>query len=172
MFSLFKRSYSPKERALFRFLRKNDLFHFLTDDELAEFVPFLHNRTYRASEIVFFRHDPSQALYLVKEGRISISIDIEGRFEELHVVGPAGFLGEHALLENKRRLYHATCLSETAELYVIPRLNIMEIFEDHVAIKAKVMAALAERQSLLQQNLFNAYQSSFGFFDLSQVFNK
>lgn len=172
MFSLFKRTYSPRERGLFRFLRKNDLFHFLTDDELSEFLPFLHQREYRASEIVFFRNDPSQALYLVKAGTIGISIDIEGRFEELYTIGPSGFLGENALLANKRRMYHATCLSENAELYVIPRLNLMEIFEDHTEIQAKVMTAFAERQSKLQESLFKAYEASFGFFDLSQVFSK
>jgi CRP-like cAMP-binding protein len=170
MLSLFKRSYSPKDRSTFRFLRKNQLFHQLTDDELAEFLPFLHLRDYRASEAVFFRGDPSQALYVVKDGRVSVSIDVEGRFEELYTVGSAGFFGENALLSSRKRLYHATCQSEVAQIYVIPHLNIAEILDDHPRIKAKIVMALAIYQNQLQENLFKAYQSSFGFFELSQVF--
>lgn len=170
MLNIFKRTYSPKERSIFRFLRKNMLFRELTDDELAEFLPFMHLRSYKDSEAVFFRSDPSQALYLIKEGRITISIDIEGRFEELYTSSVPSFFGENALLPKKQRLYHATCSSDTAELYVIPHLNIIEVFEDRPAVRGKMMAALAEYQGQLQANLFKAYQSSFGFFDLAQIF--
>ncbi len=142
----------------------------LDDDELSEFLPFMHLREYRASEAVFFRGDPSQALYIIREGKISVSIDIEGKFEELYTASVPDFFGENSLLESKKRLYHATCSSETAQLYVIPRLNIMEIFEDQPSIRGKIMAALAESQGQLQERLFKAYQSSFGFFDLAQVF--
>ena len=170
MLNIFKRTYSPKERDIFRFLRKNMLFRELNDEELAEFLPFMHLRTYRTSEAVFFRSDPSQALYLIKEGKVSVSIDIEGRFEELYTSGVPAFFGENALLPNRQRLYHATCTSETAQLYVIPHLNIMEIFENHPATQGKMMMALAEYQGQLQENLFQAYQSSFGFFDLAQIY--
>lgn len=172
MFNLFKKTYSPQERAIFRFLRKNTLFHELTDDELAEFLPFMHLRKYSKREIVFFREDPSQALYIVKSGLISLNIDVEDQFEELTRVGPAEFFGDNSLLANKKRIYHALCISDISQLYVIPRLNIMEIFEDHLEIKTKMMSAMADYYNEYTASLFNAYRETFGFFDLTKVFPK
>jgi CRP-like cAMP-binding protein len=169
---IFKRTYSPRERSTFRFLRKSALFRQLTDDELADFLPILHLRDYRQSEVIFFRGDPSQALYIVREGRVSLTLDVGERFEELQVLSPSNFFGEGALVEGRRRPYNAISLSDATRLYVIPALNLMEIFSHSVVVKAKMMTALAEHFSQQQDSLFKTYQSTFGFFDLSEVFNR
>ena len=170
--NFFKKTYSPQERAIFRFLRKNALFQELVDKELAEFLPFMHLRTYQKNEIVFFRGDPSQALYIVKSGTVSLSIDIEDQFEELTRVFTAEVFGDNSLLDGKQRIYHALCISEKSELYVIPRLNIMEIFQDNQKIKVKMMSAMANYYNEYTSSLFSAYRETFGFFDLTKVFSK
>ena len=35
-----------------------------------EFVPYLYPRKYKKDEVVFFRDDPSQALYIVKREKL------------------------------------------------------------------------------------------------------
>ena len=153
-------------------MRKNALFGDLEDKELSEFLPFMHLRTYNRNEIVFFRGDPSQALYIVKSGTISLNIDIEDQFEELTRVTAADFFGDNSLLENKHRIYHAICISDSGQLYVIPRLNIIEIFEDNLKIKVKMMSAMADYYNGYTSSLFSAYRETFGFFDLTKVFPK
>jgi len=170
MYNPFKRTYSQQDKELFRFLIKNHLFESLDDREMSEFVPFMHLRTYEKNEVIFFRNDPSQALYLVKDGEVAINLDIEEGFEELAKFGPTDSFGDDALLENAFRIYNAVCAVEKTQIYVIPTTNIVEIFESNYRIKAKMMSAMAKAYSHYTENLFKAYQESFGFFELGKSF--
>ena len=166
----FKKSYSVKELNLFRFFAKNLLFEKLTREEISVFVPYLHLRNYQKNEAIFFRNDPSRALYIVKTGRVSINIDIADKFEFLKFAKPCESFGNNALLADTTRVYNAIVDSDYCDLYVIPQVNIMEIFDAHIAIRAKMLTALSEIYNQGTVNLFRAYQSTFGFFDLSQAY--
>ncbi len=135
---------------------------------MSEFLPFMHLRNYGKNEVVFFRGDPSQALYIVKKGIISLNIDIEDQFEELMKVKTASFFGDNSLLPDKHRIYHAVCVTESAQIYVIPRLNIVEVFESNLKIKSKMMTAMADYYNGYTSQLFTSYRESFGFFDLNK----
>jgi CRP/FNR family transcriptional regulator, cyclic AMP receptor protein len=172
MFNPFKKSYSKEDKELFRFLLRNNLFDKLTEEELAAFLPYLHLRTYVRNEVVFFRGDPSQALYIIQEGEVLLNLDIEDEFEELARLGPTQAFGDNALLENTFRIYNAVCGSDKCKLYVLSNTNIWEIFENDVTIRAKMMAAMAEDYNRFTFNLFRAYKESFGFFDLGRAFNR
>lgn len=166
----FKKSYSNKELQLFRFLNKIKLFERLTYDELALFTPFMFKRTYMQNEVVFFRNDPSQALYLIKSGSISLNIDMQDKFEVLAILNKGQAFGDNALLDNTRRIYTSLAITEKAEIYVIPQVNLLEVFENHSNIKAEVFNSLAELYNSYTTNLFNAYRSSFGFFNLGEAY--
>lgn len=166
----FKKSYSNKELQLFRFLNKIKLFERLTYDELALFTPFMFKRTFMQNEVVFFRNDPSQALYLIKSGSISLNIDMQDKFEVLAILNKGQAFGDNALLDNTRRIYTSLVITEKAEIYVIPQVNLLEVFENHSNIKAEVLNSLAELYNSYTANLFNAYRSSFGFFNLGEAY--
>ena len=170
MINPFRKSYSPKEISFFRFLTRIKLFEKLTYGEMAHFLPYLFLRTYKSEEAVFFRGDPSNALYLVKNGKVSINVDIKGRFEQLRMVQPGEAFGSNSLIDHSFRFYNAVVASESAELYVIPKVNIFEIFHEHEKIKAKMMTSMAEIYNQLASNLFKSYKASLGFFSLSQVY--
>ena len=172
MLNPLKKTYSASDKQLFRFLQKNLLFERLEDSELAEFVPFLHLRTYKRDEAIFFRKDPSQAIYIVKSGEVALNLDIEDKFEELTRVGVSQSFGDNALLDATYRIYNAVCTTETSEIFVLATTNILEIFENNVNIRAKMMTAMAENYEKQNVNLFRAYQESFGFFDLGRAFMK
>lgn len=166
----FNKTYSAAELAQFKFLAKNRLFSALTKDEMAVFLPYLHVRTYEENEAVFFRNDPSQALYIVKSGVVATHIDIKDKFEFLKHIHVGDSFGNSCLIQGTRRLYNAFVESDDCELYVIPQVNILEIFNDHVAIKAQMLSALCEMYQETNANLFKAYQSTFGFFDLGKIY--
>ncbi len=166
----FRRSYTIEEMNSFRFLQRQSLFADLDHDELHHFLPYLYLREYKANEVVYFRDDPSQALYLVKSGEVRLYIDIGDKSEDLTTCCEAEVFGENALLAGSRRTANAVTHSNLCELYVIPQPNILRIFEAHVEIKAKMYAALAYIYEAHTVNLFRAYRSSFGFFDLSSAF--
>ncbi len=168
----FQKMYSEQEEEMFTFLRKNFLFNSLTNRELHEFIPFLYPRNYEQNEVIFFRGDPSQALYLVREGSVLITIDMQDTFEELSELHTHGVFGENALLEGAMRVYNAVCSSEKCSLYVIPSSNLAEIFEGNTTIKAKMLEAMARYHNHYMTRLFAAYKASFGFFNLGMAYGK
>lgn len=170
MWNPFARKYSLKDKQLMNFLRKMLLFSCLTDEELMTFLPNLYLRNYSKDEIVFFRNDPSQALYIVKSGQIRLDLDIGERFEELGKVKTGGLFGENCLVSGSNRLYNAICCDSVTELYILPLANILEIFEEYPVIKSKMYEMVAQHQQEYIQNLFNAYREAFGIFELSHSY--
>jgi len=170
MINPFSRSYTRDELRLFEFLQKNKLFAHLTRKEMSEFLPHLYLRNYQHNEVIFFRNDPSQALYLIKSGTIALKVDVNDNFETFAHIKTNASLGNNALIEKTKRIYSAIVESETAQLYVVPQVNILNIFDSHVKIKAKVFASLAAIYNNNTTNLMKAYQATSGFFDLEQVY--
>ncbi len=172
MMNPFKRTYTPYELKYFDFLAKNKLFERLNKKEMLPFLPYLHLRKYPKNEAIFFRNDPSQALYLIKKGQVALEMDIKDHFETIVVVEDHVALGHNALLNNSRRLYNAIVRSDSALIYVIPQVNIQSIFDRHAIIKAKMLESLAE---IINENfgiLFSSYKDTHGFFDLEEVFRE
>ncbi len=172
MINPFKKSYSIKELNLFRMLSKVKPFERLNYEEMALFLPHLYLREYTIEEAVFFRNDPSNAIYIVKSGKVTLNIDINKSFEVLQVLKSGGYFGHNALIENSVRVYTAIVISEVSELYVLPKVNIMEVFDRRARVKAKMMTSLAELYNEFNQSIFKTYRSSLGFFNLSDAYQK
>ena len=172
MINPFKKTYSIKELNLFRSLSRVKPFEKLNYDEMALFIPYLHLRQYKNDEVVFFRNDPSNAFYIVKSGKVSLNIDVNNQFEVLMVVKSGGFFGHNAFIDISKRMYTAIVITEVSELYVLPKVNIMEIFESRSQIKAKMMTSISEMYNEFNKNIFDTYRSSLGFFNLSDAFKK
>jgi CRP-like cAMP-binding protein len=168
----FKKSYDHKQIVLFKFLKEIKLFEQLTFEQLSHFLPFMHMRIYKQNEVVFFRDDPSHALYLNQRGEISLTIDIQDRFENLGVLHDNKSFGDNALIPEAHRIYNAVVASEKAQIYVIPQINIFEIFDHYPKIKAKVLESYTQQQNEYVARLFSTYKSNFGFFDLGHVYGK
>jgi len=172
MINPFKKSYTSKELNTFRFLSRIKLFERLNYKEMSYFLPYFYLREYKMEEVVFFRNDPANALYLVKSGKVSINIDIEDEFEQLSIIKSGGAFGESALLLDSNRIYTSIVHTERAELYVLPKVNIHEIFQGHTVIKTKMMESLSQLYNDYMVNLFKGYRSSLGLFNLSLVYKE
>ncbi|MCH7412854.1 cyclic nucleotide-binding domain-containing protein [Belliella sp. R4-6] len=172
MINPFSKTFTASELAVFEFLSEVKFFERLKNSEMAKFLPTIHNRKYVKDEVVFFRNDPSQALYILRRGNVRLTIDIMDSFETILEVGKGGAFGENSLMENAKRIYTAIVDSEEAEIMVIPHFSVQEIFEANPKIKAKMMTSLAEFYNQNNQKLFRSYQSSFGFFNLAQMFEE
>ena len=172
MLNPFKKKYTQEEQDLFNFMNEVKYFEQLTFEELSLFKPFMYERTYKQNEVVFFRGDPSYALYIVKNGEVSLNIDVKDKFEELTILSEKGTFGDNSILDNTERIYSSIVVSEKAELYVIPQINIHEIMNSHPEVRAKMMTSYAELYNDYTSNLFKIYKSSFGFFELGSVYNK
>jgi len=171
MINPFRRSYKSEEISLFRFLEKIKLFEALSYEEMCQFAPHMYLRSYKIDEVVFFRSDPSNAFYIIKNGQISLNIDVNGKFQTLTTNKSGEAFGDNALMPNTSRIYTSVVVSETADLYVIPQINIEEIFSGDPRIKAKMMTSLAELYNSYTTKIFKAYRSDYGFFDLAHGYS-
>ena len=120
MFNPFKKKYSKKELELIAFLAQTRHFEKLDEDELALFLPCMYLRTYQQDEVVFFSGDPSHALYIINKGSVSLTIDVNDRFEKLADSHRGSIFGDNSLIEDAKRIYTTVVTSEKAQLFVIP----------------------------------------------------
>ena len=159
----FSKTYEPQELRMFDFLQGIKFFELLKQQELARFLPTMHERKYVRDEVIFFSKDPSQALYLIRKGQVDLTIDLSENFETIMQLKRGDAFGENSLLENSKRTYTALVSSDEAELLVIPQFALLEIFNNNPKIKAKMMSSLAEFYNANNQRLFRSYRESFGF---------
>lgn len=165
----FQRSYSLKEKQVFDFLEEVKLFSTLTYEEKSFFLPYLYLRKYKQDEVIFFRGDPAHALYVVREGEVNLMLDVDQTFEKLAGVRQQQSFGNNALIPETKRQYSAMVRSEEAELYVVPHVNINDIFSEKSKIKAKMLSALSSMYEQHVENLYESYRASKGFFSLDLV---
>ncbi|BDD02699.1 Crp/Fnr family transcriptional regulator [Aureibacter tunicatorum] len=166
-----QKKYTDKELASLKFLSKVSLFNSLTYKEMEAFLPFLYSRDYIENEAIFFRNDPSNGLYIVKEGEVSLSYEIGGELEEVQTVSSHKAFGDNALLGKAKRIYNAVVKSKGgAVVIVIPKVNILRVFEKHPKIEAKMMKSLCSEYNDYTYKLFDAYKKTYGFFNLKEVY--
>ncbi len=168
----FSRIYSEEEQKIFDFLKTIPLFEKLTEKELSVFLPHLHERIYNADEVVFFRNDPSHALYIIKKGRVQLKLDINDSIEELKTLDTGSTMGENCILDGTKRPMNAYVISEKAHFYVIPRDSLMVIFDNSPEIKAKMMESFARMNETRIKKLYKFYRNSVGLFNLADIYSE
>ena len=167
----FQKTYTVDEINTFRFLRHCDLFHDFSEREMELFMPYMYEREYNENEVIFFRGDPSTALYILKSGRVKLNIEVNDSFEELADLKNKGIaFGDNAIIGDGKRFYNAIVCSQKSILYVIPSINIMDVLNSNPKVKAKMMKNLAVRYRGYVESLFRVYQNNYGFFELNPVF--
>ena len=168
----FSRIWSNDEQEVFNFLKGLPLFANLTEKELNMFLPNLHERTYRIEEVVFFRNDPSHALYILRKGKVNLNLDVNDNFEVLTELTAGSVFGDNCILDGTKRPMNAIVVSEEANFYVIPKDNLLKIFENRLEIKAKMMESLALINEMKMKKLFKFYRSTIGLFNLGDIYKK
>ncbi len=112
--------------------------------ELREVAQIVHKREYRADEPVFYQGDPGLGMYIIKEGKVLISIEDErGSEKELALLSDGDFFGEIALLDESPRSATAMCKTECS-LIGFFRPDLFEIIEKNPSLGVKIVLKLAE----------------------------
>ncbi len=100
---------------------------------------------FEAGEVLFFQDDPGDALYLVEEGSIEISVMApNGRKLSLNVMKPNDVFGEIAVLDGGSRTATATAL-EASKLLVVKRQDVLELIRKSPDVAVELIAMLCGR---------------------------
>jgi CRP/FNR family transcriptional regulator/CRP/FNR family cyclic AMP-dependent transcriptional regulator len=102
-------------------------------------------RGYRRGEILFHKDDPGTSLFLVRTGRIKISVfSSEGKEAVFTVHGPGDVFGELALLDGAPRSATATAL-EPSRLLTVDRAAFVAFLRDQPDAALILLGDLAAR---------------------------
>ena len=121
-------------------LRNNPLFTDLTDIQLAALADEVWLEQIPAGSIIVREDEEADALYVVVEGGVNVT-KANGQF--LAFLGPGGFFGEMALLDESPRSASSVAL-ETSHILVLYRPEFFDILERKPKLGLKVMTKLAQ----------------------------
>ena len=132
----------------------------------------MHKRTFEKDEIMFFRSDPSNGIYILLEGEVRyVAKTNRDKSEEFFkTFGKYDLIGENSFIENKQRLATAIVNKNGTNAYFIPAARITQIFEKYPKIKGKILTAFAQIYEGYQQNIFKLYIENLNFFELKDIF--
>ncbi len=109
-----------------------------------------YGMTVDAGKVLFQEGDTGEHMYIIQEGSVRISKNIEGRDHILAVLGKGEFFGEMAIVTSTTRTATATAAS-TVEMLKFDREGFLNMIEKNARIALNVIDKLCRR--LQQANL-------------------
>ncbi|WP_456408342.1 cyclic nucleotide-binding domain-containing protein [Caldithrix abyssi] len=151
--NIFRKKEGEKEDIL-SVLKRIPLFQDLSKKELRQLERILHQRTYRAGEVVFNEGDPGVGMYIIEEGEVRITLGKDQRV--LAVLSKGDFFGEMALLLEASRTASAIA-SKSSILYGFFQPDLFSILETYPRTGNKILLRLSQMiaERLRRSNIEN-----------------
>jgi len=132
----------PAEESL---LAEVPLFQSLDPAERATLAAGMHLRDFAAGERVFRRGDPGEALYVISQGTVEISVNTTtGNRVRLAQIGPGDVFGELSLLDGMERTADAVA-SEPTRVVEVNRFALEGLFTKHPGAALDLLAVIGRR---------------------------
>ena len=127
------------------YLKQLPLFAGLADEDIRGLMALAKRRTFRSGEVIFHREDPGQVLYVIKEGKVKISlISPDGQEISLVVFGKGECFGEFAILDGLPRSADVVAL-EKVECYTLQRSDFHNAIMKNPKIAIQIIEVLTRR---------------------------
>jgi CRP-like cAMP-binding protein len=124
-------------------LKKNLLFKGCTSEDFELISGLFQERKVKPNTTIFSEKMPAEALYIVKSGKVKISV-MEGESDEIGLLelGPGDFFGEIALIQESSRA--VTARAESAvEVMMLTRRDFVALLDLDPRVGAKITLAIA-----------------------------
>jgi CRP-like cAMP-binding protein len=120
------------------------LFADLTTAELVGLASLMRPRPYAKDEVIYLRGDPGTAFYVIASGKVKIALTSpDGKELILRRLGPGGFHGELALLDDEPRSADAVA-TDASVLLVLQRDAFRQFLSEHPSIATKLLATVSQ----------------------------
>ena len=135
------------------YLKNADLFSWMDREEMEALAQATQMVPCRKKELFYFPDEPSQCVYLVKEGRIKLfRSTAEGREIILDILAPGEIFGELALAGEQSRSHSAEAL-EDGLVCVIPRSIFEEMARRHPEFAFRLIKLIGFRFRALETRI-------------------
>ncbi len=126
-------------------LENVDLFANVSEDELKTLEKISLVRKYPKNMILFMEGDESTHLYIIKQGKVSVSVaDDEGRQVILNYMKEGEYFGELSIIDGHPRSATITTVT-SCEFIVISRSSFQELLKTSPDFALLIMTALSRR---------------------------
>jgi CRP/FNR family transcriptional regulator, cyclic AMP receptor protein len=126
-------------------IRKVPLFESFDDDDAQRLCERLETRDVDAQKILFRAGDVGDAMYLIEDGRVRISVQTsDGREITLTELGRRDFFGEMALLDGQPRSANATTIMPS-RLAVLSREHLLSLMAENPKFALELLTAMGNR---------------------------
>lgn len=138
------RRITPNTRAEPELLSRVGLFSDLSTAELVGLAALMRPRPYAKDEVVYLRGDAGTAFYVIASGKVKIALTSpDGKELILRRLGPGGFHGELALLDDEPRSADAIA-TEPSVLLVLQRDAFRQFLADHPGVATKLLGTVSQ----------------------------
>src|ERR1700694_3584031 len=125
-------------------LARVGLFTDLSEPELVGLAALMRPRPYAKDEVIYLRGDSGTAFYVIASGKVKIALTSpDGKELILRRLGPGGFHGELALLDDEPRSADAIA-TEASTLLVLQRDAFRQFLADHPGLSNKLLGTISQ----------------------------
>jgi len=118
-----------KERILDVIIATSPLFSGVSYEVRQDLISRFKLRTFQPGDIIIKQNDPSDAMYIIKSGKVRVIVEKDGELNEIALLNSGEFFGEIGLVTGQKR---------TASVVALTRVEAMELTKDDLdAIIAK-----------------------------------
>ena len=134
-------------------LEKIPLFAGLETSILEHLSRCLRRKTYSSGSTIFRAKSPGDALYVVVEGVVKVSLTGDGGQEIiLDTLGTGDFFGEMSLLDTEPRSADVVCLSQVVVL-VLERTEFLKVLGAEIKLAVHITQSLSQRLRLADESI-------------------
>jgi CRP/FNR family cyclic AMP-dependent transcriptional regulator len=126
-------------------LRKWAFFSELGEDQLAEVVSHVQERTFRRGEVILLEGEAPRAVYFIVHGQVRVyRLSPEGREQVLKRLGPGGAFNLVPVLDGGPNPSSAMAWTDVT-VYAIERGHFLQMVREHPALAVAVLADFATK---------------------------
>lgn len=141
----------PKEKL--QLLSMVDVLEPLSQEQIEELLQWIPDVHFEQGQIIYTPEDQSEALFLLKTGRVRIyRLDPKGNELTLAVVGAGTIFGEMALTAQRLPGAYAEA-TEPAYVCILKRKDVERLVREYPEVGLKMMQVLSERLRLYENRL-------------------
>jgi CRP/FNR family transcriptional regulator, anaerobic regulatory protein len=121
------------------------IFNHLEKSQMDEVMSLIHSKSYKKGEDIYQSGNKSDALYIVRNGRVKIyRISESGKEQILRILNPGDFTGELALFNESVHDAYANALSDT-DICMIKRDDLQNLLLKYPNISMKILSEFSNR---------------------------
>ena len=144
----------------FWYIKRADLFSAMSDADVEHLSKVSSMCSFKKGEVIYFPEDPSEHVYLLKEGKVKISrISEDGKEIILEIIGPGEIFGELSVFGEETRSAMAEAIVESM-ICNVRREDFERFLKMHGELAFKVMKLVGFRRTELESRMEElAFQS-------------